>query len=504
MHSIIQSGTLVGVDGLPVQVEIDLLRRLPCITIVGLPDNAVRESGDRVRSAIQQSGFEFPRKRVIINLAPAGIRKQGPLFDLPIAVGILIAQQSDRFDKNLLCRSLFIGELSLSGKLRPIRGALSITLMAKNSGLKRVVLPIENATEARGIEDIEICPFSTLREVILWLNGKQPPGALPEEPSPTHSSSVDLSEVRGQAIPRRALEIAAAGGHNLIFWGSPGCGKSMLAMRMPTILPELSQAEAIDITRIHSAAGAHHRSGLMTVRPFRAPHHSTTVSAMIGNAKLIPGEATLAHNGVLFLDEIAEFRRDVLEALRGPLENKRIQLTRANGSILFPANFSLISAANPCPCGWRFHPHRECICSPAKIARYQAKLSGPIRDRIDIHVWVSPVPLTELVSGKEGETSADVRLRVNIARRVQQNRYRQDDILSNAALDGHLVEKYTRLSRVDQHWFRSVLERNGLSARAWSRTLKVARTIADLAQSECVMRSHLVEALSYRDEGDRK
>ena len=410
MSCTVPSGTLVGVDAHPVSVEVDLLRRLPAVVIVGLPGGAVRESADRVRSALQQADFDFPRKRVVVNLAPADVRKSGTGFDLPIAVGVLAA--SEQVPTERLADTAFFGELSLDGQLRRVRGALSVALMARATGLKRLVVPAACAPEAAVVAGVEVLAAHDLGEVAGWLRGRRALSRAVVPTAPPRRSTVDLAEVRGQAQARRALEVAAAGGHNLLMVGSPGCGKSMLAARLPTILPSLTFEEAVDITRVHSVAGLLDAGqGLVAARPFRAPHHSVSAAGMIGNASLRPGEVSLAHHGVLFLDEVAEFQRSVLELLRGPLEDRVIRLTRAHGSVELPASISLVAAANPCPCGYLGHPTRPCQCSPGLVERYRQRLSGPLLDRIDLHVWVDPVPPSALAASEPGEASADVRRR---------------------------------------------------------------------------------------------
>ncbi len=491
------SGTLVGVDAAPVHVEVDLQRRLPAVTIVGLPGGAVRESADRVRSAMQQTGLEFPRKRVVVNLAPADLKKSGTGFDLPIAVGIVAA--SEQIPAEVLRDTVFYGELSLDGALRRVRGALSMALMARDQGALRVVLPADCASEAAMVVGVEVLAASHLDEVCAWARGEGRLAAAVHQASPPERSPVDLREVRGQARARRALEVAAAGGHNLLMMGSPGCGKTMLAARLPSILPDLTFDEAIDITRIHSVAGLLPAgAGLVTRRPFRAPHHSITAAGMVGSASLLPGEISLAHQGVLFLDELPEYNRAVLELLRGPLEDREIRLTRASGTVRFPASVSVVAAANPCPCGMAGSTGRVCTCAPALRERYLAKLSGPLLDRIDLHVWVQPVDSDALISGPPGESSAVVRKRVVAARELQRCRLEGTPARCNAELTGDAVRTTTLPTASALRLLQDLLDRHQLSARAGTRLLKVARTLADLDGCEDLCPEHILEASTWR------
>ncbi len=495
MSKLVQSGTLLGIKGIPVHVEVDLLRRLPSITIVGLPDSAIRESADRVRSAIQQSGFEFPRKRVVINLAPAGLKKNGASFDLPIAIGILAAME--KIPHEAYKNALFIGELSLSGSIRPVQGILSLALMAKKQGISRIFVPVQNASEASIVPDLEVFPVETLKETVAMCIQKKST-YIPQKPLPKDQSLLDLGEVRGQHQCKRALEIAAAGGHNLLMIGSPGCGKTMMALRLPSILPTPSFEEALEITQIHSAAGRKSQSGLIQTRPFRSPHHSISTSGMIGTAQLRPGEASLAHNGVLFLDELPEFRRDVLEALRSPIEDRCVQLVRAQGQVDFPSSFSLIAAANPCPCGYFGHPTQACRCTPRQLQNYQNKLSGPLFDRMDMQLWVEPVSIDALLNNNAEEQSTDIRIRVTKAREIQKERFTTLSIFCNAQLSGKQLEEHTPLSRNAQHTLHKAMKTRSLSARAWSKIRKIARSIADLEESPTIEQPHILEALCYR------
>ena len=500
IYSIV-SATLVGIHAKQVLVEVDLLNRLPAISIVGLPGISVKESADRIRSAILQSGYPMPRKRIVINLAPADLKKQGTAFDLPIAIAILLAQK-DMYSSRASA-ALFVGELSLDGSLRPIRGALSFAILARDMGCQFLVLPKGNVEEAAMVRDIVICGFQSLREILDWISHQTSNPALPYLNNTTaHTSLLDMRDVQGQAFAKRALEIAAAGGHNILLLGSPGCGKSMLAQRMTSILPALQFQEALEITQIHSCFDA--GAGLIQKRPFRAPHHSISLSALTGTAKLLPGEISLAHNGVLFLDEIIEFRRDVLEALRTPMQDGFIKLRRANGAYSFPSRFSLIAAANPCPCGWLNHPTKICRCRPAQIERYQAKLSGPLLDRIDMHVWMDPVSPQEILTDLAPEGSTQIQARVEKAREAQIQRVRSGtkkshgSVFSNANLSAK--ELHHNLIQDDhlKRWFLEQIEQRDLSARAWNSILKLARTIADLAQEEQIQKTHILEAFLYK------
>ena len=501
MLASLRSAAVFGVDAYPVQIEVDVSFGLPHFTMVGLPDATVRESRDRVRSAIRNSGYEFPPHRITVNLAPADVRKAGSSFDLPIALGLLAT--SGRLARRAIDDTVVLGELSLDGAINGIRGVLPIAVAARRLGLRRLLLPPHNAAEACVVDGLDVCVARSLPEAVDALNhpeAAERASAAPQVTSTAKSTDGDLAEVRGQLLPRRALEVAAAGGHNLLLSGPPGAGKTMLARRLGGILPPLTFDEALECTAIHSVAGTLPAgAGLLTARPFRAPHHTISNVALVGGGAIPrPGEISLAHNGVLFLDEMPEFDRRVLEVLRQPLEDGRVTIARAARTAAFPAHFVLIAAMNPCPCGFLHDERRECRCTPAQVAKYRGRLSGPLRDRIDLIVDVPAVPVHAITDAEPGESTAIVRRRVCAARELQQTRYDGRSARTNSDLRGGAVATFCRPNVKGRALLRSAIDRLGLSARGYDRVLKVARTIADLGGSDAVCADHVAEALQYR------
>ena len=498
----VKSCGLVGLDGYIVEVETDIAMGMPAFDIVGLPDAAVKESRERVRAAIKNSGYAFPSRRVTINLAPAHIKKEGSVYDLPVAVSFLWASGQIALDN--VDDFVFIGELSLNGDIRPVCGVLPMVIAARDSGAKYAIVPKENALEAAVVKGIEILAPETLTELCDHINGLKK--LLPHTVNVddyfknADQRGVDFSEVKGQENVKRALEIAAAGNHNMLMIGSPGSGKSMIAQRLPTILPDMSFEEALEVTKIHSIAGTlSDDTPIITKRPFRHPHHTISATGLSGGGRTPkPGEISLAHNGVLFLDELPEFNKDALEVMRQPLEDGSVTIARVSATLTYPCNVMFVASMNPCKCGYYGDPSGRCKCSESQIAQYLGKVSGPLLDRIDLHIEVSPVKYKDLENTAPAESSEKIKRRVDAARKIQMQRYKDYNIYSNSQLTPAMINIFCRLGEQERAIIKGAFDRLGLSARAYNRILKVARTIADLDASENIQSKHIAEAIQYR------
>ena len=493
-----------GINAILVTIEVNISQGIRFF-LVGLPDNAVKESHERILSALQYNKISVPRRQVVINMAPADIRKEGSAYDLPLAIGMLAANET--IDAAKLEHYVLMGELSLDGTLKPVKGVLPIAILAREKGFKGFILPKENAREAAVVNDLDVLGASNITEVVEFFNNQrelEPTVVNTREEFYAHANAfdIDFADVKGQENVKRALEIAAAGGHNIIMVGPPGAGKSMMAKRIPTILPPLTLHEALETTKIHSVAGKiDSNTSLMAQRPFRNPHHTISDVALVGGGTFPqPGEISLAHNGVLFLDELPEFKRQVLEVMRQPLEDRKICISRAKFAVEYPASFMLVAAMNPCPCGYYNHPTRECVCSPGMIQKYLSRISGPLLDRIDMHIEIVPVPFDKLSEAAPAEPSAAIRERVIKARQVQEARFKGvAGIYCNAQMSSKMLRRYCEVNAEGQQLLKAAMLRMNLSARAYDRILKVARTIADMARSEQILTEHLAEAINYRN-----
>jgi len=500
MVSKINSFTIWGIDAYPIDIEVDISKGLPSISIVGLPDQAVKESKDRLKPAIKNSGFEFPSGKIVINLAPADLKKEGSYFDLPIAIGILTSLNIIK--QSVIDEFYFVGELALDGNVRKVNGILPMVLKLKEIKKKKFIVPYENSFEGGIVEDVDVYPVKTLVECIEFLTGKKeikPVKLNIQEIFKNRGKyDVDFKEVKGQKYVKRAIEVAVSGSHNILMIGSPGSGKTMIARRIPTILPSLTLKEALEITKIHSVSGLLN-GPIVFERPFRSPHHTISDIALIGGGAIPkPGEVSLAHNGVLFLDEFSEFHRDVIESLRQPLEDGKVSISRAKGRIEFPSRFLLVAATNPCPCGWYGDTQRECHCTLSQILKYRKKLSGPILDRIDIHIEITSLPGKFLIQEQEEESSEEIRKRVERAREIQKERFKNEGIYFNAHMNTSQIKKYCIMTDESKKLLQDALENLKISARAYDKIRKVARTIADLDNSEKILPHHISEAIQYR------
>ncbi|MCD6408439.1 YifB family Mg chelatase-like AAA ATPase [bacterium] len=496
----IKSITTSGIEGFVVEVEVDIGKGIPGISVVGLPEQSIKESRDRIKPAIRNSGYEFPNRKIIVNLAPADLRKEGSHFDLPIAIGIMTAE--GKIPEKRVSQFYFVGELALDGSLRPVKGALPMALKLKEVGGENLILPEENVKEAGIVKEINVFGVKSLKECVEFLKGEKEikPFKVNVEEIFRRSGNygVDFKEVKGQRFVKRAIEVAVSGFHNILMIGSPGAGKSMIASRVPTILPPLTFEEALQITKIYSVAGLLDKP-LLTERPFRSPHHTISDIAMIGGGTIPkPGEISLSHNGVLFLDEFPEYRRDVLEALREPLENGKVSISRAKGRVEFPAKFLLIAAMNPCPCGWYGDESHSCNCTLSQIIKYRKKISGPLLDRIDIHIEVSSLPGKFLLEEKEEESSEEIRKRVIKAWEIQQERFKGMDINFNSHMRSAEIKKFCAMDKEGKKLLEEAMEKLNFSARSYDKIRKVARTIADLDNSDIIRAVHISEAIGYR------